>query len=149
MKKVYLFLFSLLLVVAACKNEKPQEVYNPFATPEGCIKEYLDARDSCDIVRMLKCYSYEPKYESIIREGLQKSLDDDARKKMYHPDYYYRTDSIKLKETYPNTAVVTVYYTDGYTKDDISPFDYDMNLVKDSTNWKIETQLSYSIIIKN
>ncbi len=149
MKKVYLFLFSLLLVVAACKNEKPQEAYNPFATPEGCIKEYLDARDSCDIVRMLKCYSYEPKYESIIREGLQKSLDDDARKKMYHPDYYYRTDSIKLKETYPNTAVVTVYYTDGYTKDDISPFDYDMNLVKDSTNWKIETQLSYSIIIKN
>ena len=149
MKKVYLFLFSLLLVVAACKKDKPQVVYNPLATPEGCIKEYLDARDSCDIVRMLKCYSYEPKYESIIREGLQKSLDDDARKKMYHPDYYYRTDSIKLKETYPNTAVVTVYYTDGYTKDDISPFDYDMNLVKDSTNWKIETQLSYSIIIKN
>ena len=73
-------MFSLLLVVAACKNEKPQEVYNPFATPEGCIKEYLDARDSCDIVRMLKCYSYEPKYERIIREGLQKSLDDDARK---------------------------------------------------------------------
>lgn len=66
-------------------------------------------------------------------------------KKMYHPDYYYRTDSIKLKETYPNTAIVTVYYTDGYNKDDISPFDYDMNLVKDSTNWKIETQLSYSI----
>ena len=41
MKKQIVLLLSLLLIVlASCKNEPKQEVYNPFATPEGCVKEY-------------------------------------------------------------------------------------------------------------
>ena len=143
MKHQVVLLFSLLLVVlASCKNEPKEVAYNPFATPEGCVKEYLDATDSCDMVRMLKCFSYEPKYESLLREHLQEKLDKKASRKEYSPDYYYRLDSVKLKNVYPNSAVVTVHYTDGYKdKNLISPEEYDMNLVKDSANWKIEVRI--------
>ena len=144
-KKIFLLLSLLLVVLASCKNEPKQEAYNPFATPEGCVKEYLDARDSCDMGRMLRCFSYEPKFESLVREHLQKTIDkqrrDDEYYKEHYPDYYYKTDSVKLKEQYPNSAIVTVHYTNGYTKDNISPEEYDMNLVKDSTNWKIEVRI--------
>lgn len=150
MSKKLLIISFLLLIIASCKQGQPkQEVYNPFATPEGCVKEYLDAKDSCDMVRMLKCFSYEAKYESLLREHLQKQIDkqkwDDNYYKEHYPDYYYKTDSVKLKEEYPNSAVVTVYYTSGYTKKTISPSDYTMNLVKDSTNWKIEVRFSWGI----
>ena len=144
MKKHFFLLLSLcLLVLASCKKEKP---INPFATPEGCVKEYLNAEDSCDVARMLSCFSYDPKYESIIREGLQEKLDKNAKNSSYYNDStYYRNDSVVLKETYPNTAVVTVYYTFvSNGKDDFSD-NYDLNLVKDSTNWKLEARLSYSI----
>lgn len=146
MKKYLLFVLSLLTTIVSCKNEKSQEAYNPFATPEGCVKEYLDARDSCDVKRMLNCYSYEAKYERIVREGLQKVLDDRERDKKYRSEEYHeRVDSVKLKDTYPNSAIVTVYTTYGDKKDDNHSWQYDLNLVKDSTNWKIEAQLSYSI----
>ena len=148
MNKVYLFLFSLLLVAfASCKNETKQEVYNPFATPEGCVKEYLAANDSSDVARMLRCYSYEPKYETRLREHLQEQLYKKARDKSYYTDSYYRNDSVKLKETYPNSAVVTVYYSHIYTNDAERNWSdsYDLNVVKDSTNWKLEVRIEYSI----
>ena len=142
MKQQVVFLLSLLLVVlASCKNEPKQEAYNPFATPEGCVKEYLDAKDSCDMVRMLKCFSYEAKYESYLREHLQKKINDDARKKELSPEYHYKVDSVKQKGEYPNSAEVAVYYTYGYNKDQTFTDDYTMNLVKDSTNWKIEVRI--------
>ena len=139
-------MFSLLLVMFSCKNEVKQEVYNPFATPEGCVKEYLAAKDSGDVARMLNCYSYESKYETILRESLQEQLAKDARDKSY-TDAYYRNDSVKLKETYPNSAVVTVYYSHIYPNDSERNWSdsYDMNVVKDSTNWKLEVRFSYSI----
>ncbi len=129
----------LLVLLVGCKSEqKPQQVYNPFSTPEGCVKEYLDAQESDDIGRMLKCYSYDPKYERILREGLQKILNENHSRLKNYPDYYYKTDSVVVKDIYPNSAVVTVHYINGYRKDDISPASYDLNLVKDSTNWKLE-----------
>ena len=149
MKKQIIFLCSLLvLLVASCKSEqKPkQEVYNPFATPEGCVKEYLDATDSCDVARMLNCYSYDPKYERIVREGLQKSLDDKEREKRYRSEgYHEKVDSVKLKEKYPNSCIVTVYFTYGYKPEDNTSWSYALNLVKDGDNWKLEAQLSYTI----
>lgn len=146
MKKQIVLLLSLLLIVlASCKNEPKQEVYNPFATPEGCVKEYLDAKDSCDMVRMLKCFSYEPKYESLLRERLQQDIkghgDIVEYYKNKYPHYSYKTDSVKLKEEYPNSAVVTVYYTE--ITDDVYSSDYSLNIVKDSTNWKIEVRLEF------
>jgi len=145
MKKISLFFVSLLLVMFSCKNEVKQEVYNPYATPEGCVKEYLAAKDSGDMVRMLKCFSYEAKYESYLREHLQKKLDDDARKKEFSPEYHYKVDSVKQKGEYPNSAEVAVYYTYGYNKDQTFTDDYTMNLVKDSTNWKIEVRIGFGI----
>lgn len=145
MKKIYLILSTFIV---ACLFSCTKQDANPFATPEGCVKEYLNAVDSCDVARMLNCFSYEPKYERIVREGLQELLDKEARKKASYPDYYYRTDSVKLKEFYPNSAVVTVYCTSGYYKNHIFPDDYDIDLVKDSANWKIETTLSYSIDVR-
>jgi len=150
-KKTFLLLSLLLVVLASCKNEQKQEVYNPFATPEGCVKEYLDAKDSCDMVRMLKCFSYEPKYESLFREHLQKEMDENKTRLKYrkerYPDYTLKTDSIKLKEEYPNSAVVTVYYTEISAKDDVYSSDYDVNVVKDSTNWKIEVRVGYGVSV--
>ncbi len=149
MKKISLFIVSLLLVLTSCKNEVKQEVYNPFATPEGCVKEYLDAKDSCDMVRMLKCFSYEPKYESLFREHLQQELNEKKDLVKYYkknyPDYSYKTDSIKLKEEYPNSAVVTVYYTE--RTDKVYSSDYNVNVVKDSTNWKIEVRIGYGVSV--
>lgn len=149
MKKISLFIVSLLLVLTSCKNEVKQEVYNPFATPEGCVKEYLDAKDSCDMVRMLKCFSYEPKYESLFREHLQQELNGKKDLVKYYkknyPDYSYKTDSIKLKEEYPNSAVVTVYYTE--RTDKVYSSDYNVNVVKDSTNWKIEVRIGYGVSV--
>jgi len=150
MKQQVVFLLSLLLVVlASCKNEPKQEAYNPFATPEGCVKEYLDAKDSCDMVRMLKCFSYEPKYESLFREHLQQELNGKKDLVKYYkknyPDYSYKTDSIKLKEEYPNSAVVTVYYTE--RTDKVYSSDYNVNVVKDSTNWKIEVRIGYGVSV--
>lgn len=149
MKKIFLLFPFLLLVMISC-NKKPKEVYNPFATPEGCVKEYLEAKDSCDLVRMMKCYSYDPKYESVLREGLQEVVEKVKRHKA-DAERYEKIDSVKLKETYPNTAVVTVYYTFGSkTKSglDVRPYDFDMNLIKDSSNWKLEANFSYSITIR-
>lgn len=144
MKKI--LIMALVLTIVSCKNEKTQEVYNPFATPEGCVWEYLEARDSCDIKRMLNCFSYEAKFERIIIEGLQKDLDDRERDKKYRSEEYHEmVDSVKLKDTYPNSAVVTVYTTYGYKKTEYSSWHYDLNLVKDNMNWKLEAQLSYSI----
>lgn len=150
MNKQVLFLLSLLFVMlVSCKNgQKPQsEVNNPFATPEGCVREYLDAKDSCDMVRMLKCFSYEPKYESLFREHLQQELNGKKDLVKYYkknyPDYSYKTDSIKLKEEYPNSAVVTVYYTE--RTDKVYSSDYNVNVVKDSTNWKIEVRIGYGV----
>ena len=144
-KKIFLLLSLLLVVLASCKNEPKQEAYNPFATPEGCVKEYLDAKDSCDMVRMLKCFSYEPKYESLLREHLQQDIngygDIIEYYKNKYPNYSYKTDSVKLKEEYPNSAVVTVFYTE--IKDDVYSGDYNLNVVKDSTNWKIEVRLEF------
>ena len=146
-KTLFVIMSALLMVgITSCKNEKKQEVQNPFATPEGCVKEYLDATDSCDVARMLSCYSYEPKYERIVREGLQKSLDDKERDKKYRSEgYHEKIDSIKLKEMYPNSAVVRVYFTYGNEPEDNTSWYYDHNLVKDGANWKLEAQLSYSI----
>lgn len=151
MKQQIVLLLSLLLIVlASCKNEPKQEAYNPFATPEGCVKEYLNAKDSCDMVRMLKCFSYDTKYESLLREHLQQDINGygdivEYYKKKY-PNYSYKTDSIKLKEEYPNSAVVTVYYTE--IKDDVYSSDYNLNVVKDSTDWKIEIRLGSGLSIR-
>ena len=142
-QQVVLLLLLLLVVLASCKNEPKQEVYNPFATPEGCVKEYLDAKDSCDMVRMLKCFSYEPKYENLLREHLQQNISGYRDRIKYYknqyPNYSYKTDSVKLKEEYPNSAVVTVYYTE--ITDNVYSSDYNLNVVKDSTNWKIEVRM--------
>lgn len=148
MKKIiYVSLTLLLLLLSSCKNQKPKEVYNPFATPEGCVKEYLAAEDSNNIAKMLNCFKYDAKYESILRESLQKKLDEKVKYRMYHPDTYYRNDYVKLKDTYPNSAVVSVYYTLVHEneKDKDWSDSYDLNLVKDSNNWKLEVRFSYSI----
>lgn len=148
MKRIIYFSLTLVLImVSSCKNEKAQEVYNPFATPEGCVKEYLAAKDSGNIAKMLNCYKYEAKYESILRESLQEQIEKREREKSYDSDSYYRNDSVILKETYPNSAIVTVYYSCIHKKDkdrDWS-YSYDLNLVKDSTNWKLEVRFAYSI----
>lgn len=146
MKKISLFFVSLLLVMFSCKNEVKQEVYNPFATPEGCVKEYLAAKDSNNVAKMLNCFKYEVQYESALREHLQEMLEKDDRYKDIH---YSKTDSVKLKEMYPNSSVVTVYYTsyDGKTHQKSYSDDYTMNLVKDSTNWKIEVRIGYGISV--
>ena len=145
-KTLFLVIIIALFLFVACKNEKQQEVYNPFATPEGCVKEYIQAVDSCDLARMLSCYSYDPKYERIVREGLQKVLDDKAQKKNYRGEgYHEKTDSVVLTEIYPNSAVVTVYYTYGYSPEDNTSWFYKHNLIKDGSNWKLEAQLSYTI----
>ncbi len=138
---VSLFLLSLVLL-ASCKKEAK---YNPFETPEGCIKEYLEANDSCDIVRMLKCFSYDPKYESLLRDNLQEEIDRKKRDYKNYPDFFIKIDSVKLKGVYPNSAVVTVHYTKQYTKDEKFSDEYDMNLVKDSTNWKIEVRMGFGL----
>ena len=140
MKKQILLLLSLLLVVlVSCKNA-PKQDDNPFATPEGCVKEYLAANDSGDVARMLNCYSYEPKYETILRENLQEQVAKDARDDTYA---YFRNDSVKLKETYPNSAVVSVYYSYIYPNDSDRNWSgsYDLNVVKDSANWKLEVRI--------
>lgn len=145
-RQTFLLMLITLFVLVACKNEKQQEVYNPFATPEGCVKEYIKAVDSCNLAKMLSCYSYDPKYERIVREGLQKVLDDKARDKNYRGEgYHEKTDSVVLTEIYPNTAVVTVYFTYGYTPEKNTSWFYKHNLVKDGNNWKLEAQLSYTI----
>ena len=56
---------------------------------------------------------------------------------------------VKLKEMYPNSSVVTVYYTsyDGKTHQKSYSDDYTMNLVKDSTNRKIEVRIGYGISV--
>ncbi len=143
MKKLIVFLLSFI-VLASCKNEPKEEVYNPFATPEGCVKEYLAARDSNNVAKMLNCFKYEAKYESLLREHLQEILEKDDR---YKDIYYKKTDSVKLKEMYPNSAVVTVFYTsfDGKTHQKSYSDNYTMNLVKDTTNWKIEVRLSLGL----
>ena len=137
-------------MLVSCKNgQKPQsEVNNPFATPVGCVKEYLDARQKQDVVRMIKCYSYDPKYETVLREGIEEQIIKDGDK--YSPDAtdsYYRTDNVKLKETYPNSAVVTVYYTLVHknNKEDDWSDSYDLNVVKDGTNWKMEVRFGLQI----
>jgi hypothetical protein len=145
MKQQVVFLLSLLLVVlASCKNEQKQEVYNPFATPEGCVKEYLAAKDSNNVAKMLNCFKYEAQYESMLREHLQEILEKDDRYKDIH---YEKTDSVKLKEMYPNSSVVTVFYTsfDSKTHQKSYSDSYTMNLVKDSTNWKIEVRIGFGI----
>lgn len=144
MKQQIVLLLSLILIVlASCENEPKQEVYNPFATPVGCVKEYLNAEDSCDMVRMLKCFSYDTKYESLLREHLQQNISGYRDRIKYYknqyPNYSYKTDSVKLKEEYPNSAVVTVYYTE--ITDNVYSSDYNLNVVKDSTNWKIEVRM--------
>ena len=100
------------------------------------------------MVRMLKCFSYEPKYESFLRERLQQDMNGygDIIKyyKKEYPNYSYKIDSVKLKEEYPNSAVVTVFYTE--IKDDVYSSDYSLNVVKDSTNWKIEVRLGFSTL---
>lgn len=138
MKKIFLLFIPFLLLMVSCNGSN--EVNNPFATPEGCVLEYLDARDSCDVARMLNCYLYDTKYERIFRERMEKSLEEISKDKKNYPDFYYKTDSVKLKNTYPNTAVVTVYVTQGYIKDHRSSVSFDVNLVKDSDNWKLDTQ---------
>jgi len=65
--------------------------------------------------------------------------------KKNYPDYSYKTDSIKLKEEYPNSAVVTVYYTE--RTDKVYSSDYNVNVVKDSTNWKIEVRIGYGVSV--
>lgn len=142
---IYAILALFLLLISSCKNDK-HEVYNPFATPEGCVKEYLAAKDSNNLARMLNCYKYEAKYETILRESLQEQIDREKRN-AYDDGAYYRNDSVKLKETYPNSAVVTVYYSHIHPNDKERDWsdNYDLNLVKDSTNWKLEVRFSYSI----
>ena len=102
------------------------------------------------MVRMLKCFSYDTKYESLLREHLQQDINGygdivEYYKKKY-PNYSYKTDSIKLKEEYSNSAVVTVYYTE--IKDDVYSSDYNLNVVKDSTDWKIEIRLGSGLSIR-
>lgn len=140
MKNQILLFSVLLLVMVSCKKG---ETVNPFATPVGCVKEYLNSRDSCDMARMLNCFSYDPKYESLLRESLQPELEKGFSK---DNEYNYRTDSVVLKEEYPNSAVVTVYFTRVYTnRFYFWPGNYDINLVKESDNWKIEARLSIGI----
>ena len=100
------------------------------------------------MVRMLKCFSYEPKYENLLREHLQQNISGYRDRIKYYknqyPNYSYKIDSVKLKEEYPNSAVVTVFYTE--IKDDVYSSDYSLNVVKDSTNWKIEVRLGSSTL---
>ena len=148
MKQKYLILFSLLfLLVASCKEKaKPVVVNNPFATPEGCVKEYLDAESKRDMNRMLNCYSYDTKYERILREGLQNSIDkEDGKVRGYTKIKNRQINSVTLKAKYPNSAVVTVDYTSTYIDNDVYSDSYDLNLVKDGMNWKLEAEFSYSI----
>ena len=147
MKKQILLLLSLLLVVlVSCKNAPKQEVYNPFATPEGCVKEYLDAESKRDMSRMLNCYSYDTKYERILREGLQNLIDkEDGKVRGYTKVKNRQINSVTLKAEYPNSAVVKVDYTSTYIDNDVYSSSYDLNLVKDGMNWKLEAEFSYSI----
>ena len=96
---------------------------------------------------MLNCFKYDPQYETILRESLQENLDKRERERDYHPDSYYKYDSVVLKDTYPNSAVVTVNYSYIDPKDNSSNYSdsYDLNLVKDSANWKLEVRFSYTI----
>lgn len=128
----------------SCKNEKKQESYNPFATPVECVKEYLDAKSKRDMGRMLNCYSYDTKYERILREGLQNEIDkEDGKVRGYTEIKIYQIDSIKLKAEYPNSAVVTVSYTATYSDNVMYSNSYDLNLVKDAGNWKLEAVFEY------
>lgn len=147
-RKFYFVIISTLLMLSmmSCKNEKKQDVYNPFATPEGCVKEFLDAKSEKNIGRMLNCYSYEAKYERILREGLQDLIDkEDGKVRGYSRTKNYHINSIKLKEEYPNSAVVRVDYTATYSDNNVYSDSYDMNLVKDSGNWKLEAEFTYTI----
>lgn len=145
-KRTAYLLSLLLLVMVSCKKDKSQKVYNPFATPERCVQEYLDAMDANDLHRLMNCYSYDAKYERLLRDELQEQLDKNVEDKYYHSSTYIeRTDSVKLKDLYPNTAVVTVYYSWGDNMYKLTHSHYDMNLVKDGDNWKLETEVVVSI----
>lgn len=139
MKLSFLYLLLGIFVLNSC--EKKEEIQNPFATPEGCVKEFIEARDSCDIVRMLKCYSYEPRFESQLIKSIQNNIDNHSK----GSDEIYITDSVKLIKEYPNSAVVRVYYRSGQKNEEPTPWEYDINLVKDSTNWKLETHITLTI----
>lgn len=150
-KNLLFVVMSALLVVGtmSCKNEKKQEVkqevQNPFATPEGCVREYLDAKSKRDMVRMLNCFSYEAKYERLLRESLQESIDkEDGKVRGYTKTKAFQINSVTLKDEYPNSAVVTVDYTETEIDNDVYSGSYDMNLVKDSGNWKLEVNFVYS-----
>lgn len=143
MKKLVIFLSFVSCLLTSCQEKT--KVVNPFETPVSCVKEYLDAQDSSDVKRMLNCYSYEPKYERILREGLEEQIEKREERKQWNPKSKTVIDSVVLKDVYPNSAIVTVYYTSIYGKNDKYSDNYDIDLVKDSTNWKLETKLSYSI----
>ena len=148
-RKILFEIIGALLMVGmvSCMSEQKQSgVNNSFATPVGCVKEYLYAKSERNMSRMLNCYLYDTKFERILREGLQDLIDkEDGKVRGYTEIKRYQIDSVKLKAEYPNSAVVTVNYTATYSDNDVYSGSYDLNLVKDAGNWKLEAEFGYSI----